>query len=114
MEMRRYRKILGISYKDHVTNDEVSAKIQQAIGPHEDLLTIIKRRKLRWYGYVSNRPDIIWVSVKDHLWKIVVKPQPCAKMERMYKLPEADSLENTTACVRNVHGKVTHNCWTNC
>ena len=39
MEMRCYRKILHISYKDHVTNKEVRAKIQQAIGPHEDLLT---------------------------------------------------------------------------
>ena len=42
MEMRCYRKILHISYKDHVTNEEVRAKIQQAIGPHEDLLTIFK------------------------------------------------------------------------
>ena len=38
MEIRCYRKILRISYKDHVTNEEVRAKIQQAIGPHEDLL----------------------------------------------------------------------------
>ena len=53
MEMRCYRKILRISYKDHVTNEEVLAKIQQAIGPHEDLLTIVKRRKLQWYGHVS-------------------------------------------------------------
>ena len=51
MEMRCYRKILHISYKDHVTNEEVRAKIQQAIGPH-DLLTIVKRRKLQWYGHV--------------------------------------------------------------
>ena len=42
-----------ISYKDHVTNEEVHAKIKQAIGPHEDLLTIVKRRKLQWYGHVS-------------------------------------------------------------
>ena len=48
MEMRCYRKILYISYKDHVSNEEVRAKIQQAIGPHEDLLTIVKRRKLQW------------------------------------------------------------------
>ena len=53
MEMRCYRKILHISYKDHVINEEVCAKIQQAIGPHEDLLRIVKRRKLQWYGYVS-------------------------------------------------------------
>ena len=39
MEMRCYHKILHISYKDHVTNEEVCAKIQQAIGPHGDLLT---------------------------------------------------------------------------
>ena len=53
MEMRCYRKILHISYKDHVTIEEVCAKIQQAIGPHADLLTIVKRRKLQWYGHVS-------------------------------------------------------------
>ena len=52
-EMRCNRKILRISYKDHVTNEEVRAKIQQAIGPHEDLPTIVKRRKLKWYGHVS-------------------------------------------------------------
>ena len=53
MEMRCYRKILHISYKNHVTNGEVRAKIQQAIGPHEDLLAIVKRRKLQWHGHVS-------------------------------------------------------------
>ena len=53
MEIRCYRKILHISYKDHVTNKEVHAKIQQATGPHEDLLTIVKRLKLQWYGHVS-------------------------------------------------------------
>ena len=46
MEIRCYRKILHISYKDHVTNEEIHVNIQQAIGPHEDLLTIVKRRKL--------------------------------------------------------------------
>ena len=51
--MRCYCKILRISYKDHVTNEEVRAKIQQAIGPHEDLLTIVKRRKLQWYIVMS-------------------------------------------------------------
>ena len=52
MEMRCYRKILRISYKDDSTDEEILAKIQQAIGPHEDLTTV-KRRKLQWYGHVS-------------------------------------------------------------
>ena len=51
--MRCYRKIICISYKDHVTNEEVRAKFQQAVGPHENLVTIIKKRKLQWYGHVS-------------------------------------------------------------
>ena len=50
--MKCYRKILYISYKDYVTNEDVSAKVQQAIGPHEDFLTIVQRRKLQWYGHV--------------------------------------------------------------
>ena len=53
MEMRCYHKILCVSLEDHVTNEEVRAKIQQEIGPHEELLTIVKRRKLQWYGHVS-------------------------------------------------------------
>ena len=53
MEMRCYYRILHISYKDQVTNEEVHAKIQQTIGPHNDLLTIVKRCKLQWYGHVS-------------------------------------------------------------
>ena len=53
IEMRCYHKILIISYKHHVTNEEVRAKIQLAIGSHEDLLTMVKRRKLQWYGHVS-------------------------------------------------------------
>ena len=32
---------------------KATTTIQQAIRPHEDLLTIVKRRKLKWYGYVS-------------------------------------------------------------
>ena len=42
-----------VQKKDHVKNEEVCAKIQQAIGPHENLLTNAKRRKLQWYGHLS-------------------------------------------------------------
>ena len=51
--MRCYHKIRRASYKDHVTNEEVRAEIQQAVGLHEDL-TVVKRRKLQWYGHVSH------------------------------------------------------------
>ena len=51
--MRCYRKVLRISCKDHVTDEETCARIQLAIGLHENLLTIVKRRKLQWYGNAS-------------------------------------------------------------
>ena len=49
-EMRCFRRLLGISYRDHVTNEKVGNRIRQAIGPYEDLTTV-KKRKLRWYGH---------------------------------------------------------------
>ena len=62
--MRCYRKILCISYKNYVANEEVSAKIQQATGPHDDLLTIVKRRKLQLYRYVSRTSGLAKTILK--------------------------------------------------
>ena len=62
--MRCYRKILHIACKDHVINEEVRAKIQQAIGPHEDFLTIVKRLKLQWYGHVSRSSGLAKIIVQ--------------------------------------------------
>ena len=53
LEMRCYRRLLNISYKDHVTNEEVHKWIQNAIGVHDDLLIMVKKWKLRWYGHIS-------------------------------------------------------------
>ena len=46
-------RVKTMKTKYHATNEEVLAKIQQAIGPHEDHLAIVRRRKLQWYGHVS-------------------------------------------------------------
>ena len=48
MGTRCYSRILRISYKDRVINEEVRAKVQQAFGPHEGLL--VKSRKLKLCG----------------------------------------------------------------
>ena len=52
LEMRCYRRLLNISYKDHVTK-EVPNRIQNSTGVDDDLLTMVKKRKLRWYGHIS-------------------------------------------------------------
>ena len=51
--MSCFRKLLVISYRDHITNVEVKARTLNAIGPHEDQLTSMKRNKLKWYGHVT-------------------------------------------------------------
>ena len=61
MKMRCYRKT---PRKDHATDKEVRTKIQQAIKPHEDPLTIVKRRKLKWYGHVSRSSDLAKTILK--------------------------------------------------
>ena len=48
-----FLKLLVISYRDHITNEEVKARIVNTIGPYKDLLTSVKRRKLEWYGHVT-------------------------------------------------------------
>ena len=44
---------MNILYNDHVTNEEVRRKIEAAIGEYDELLTLVKKRKLRWCGHVS-------------------------------------------------------------
>ena len=48
-EMRCYRRLLNIPFKDHVTNEEVHRKIQAAIGECDELLALVKKRILRWF-----------------------------------------------------------------
>ena len=66
METGCYGRILGISYKDHVTNEEVCAKIQQAIRPQEDM-TIIKGRKLQCCGHVFRLSGLARTILKGAL-----------------------------------------------
>ena len=53
VEMRSFRCLPGISYKDHITHEEVRSRIRKAIGPYEELLSTLKRRKMKWYGHVT-------------------------------------------------------------
>ena len=52
MEIRCFRKLLSISYRDHITNEEVKARTGKAIGPYEDLLTSMNKRKMKRYVHI--------------------------------------------------------------
>ena len=53
LEMGCYTRLLNISYKDLGTNEKDRNRIQNTVGEDDDLLTIVKKRKLRWYGHIS-------------------------------------------------------------
>ena len=61
--MRCFRRLLGISYRDHVTNEEVRNRIRRAIGPYEGVLTTVKKRKLRWYGHITRSTELAKMSI---------------------------------------------------
>ena len=44
---------MNISCKDNINNEEVRRKTQAGIGEYDELLTMVKKRKLRWLDYVS-------------------------------------------------------------
>ena len=54
-ELRCYRRLLNISYTDHITNEEVSRKNKAAIQEFDELLTLTKKGKLRWFVRVISR-----------------------------------------------------------
>ena len=39
--------------------EEVRNRIRQAIGPYEDLITSVRKRKLRWYGHIKRSTGLI-------------------------------------------------------
>ena len=40
-------------YKNHVINEKVLRKILAVTGEYDELLTMVKKQKPRWFGHVS-------------------------------------------------------------
>ena len=57
-EMGFYRRLLNISYRYHVTNEGVRRKLESAIGEYDELLTMVKKRKLRLFGLISRSSSL--------------------------------------------------------
>jgi len=57
-EFRCLRRILKIPYTEHRTNESVRKEITEIIGPHEPLLTIVKRRKMQFYGHTNRAGNL--------------------------------------------------------
>eukprot|EP00795_Rhopilema_esculentum_P005717 gene5717-10971_t len=47
--------MLGITWKQKITNVEVEQRIRQLIGNYEPLLVTARRRKLQWFGHITRQ-----------------------------------------------------------
>ena len=50
--------MLGISWKDRKTNEFVQRGIKARAGQQENLLGIVKRTKLAWFGHISRHNSL--------------------------------------------------------
>ena len=91
-EMTRYRRLLNISYKDYVTNDEVRRKNQAAIGEYDELLTLVKKRKLRWFGHVSRSASLAKTILQGAVKGKKKKRQTEEEVGRQYQRVDRNGL----------------------
>ena len=63
-ENKCYRRMLGMSYREHKTNEYVWQQVSILAGPQELLLSTVKHGKLSWFGDVCRY---------DTLPKIILK-----------------------------------------
>ena len=57
-ENKSLRRLLGISWREHKTNEYVRKKVEDIVGPQETLLATVKRRKLAWFGHVTRHNSL--------------------------------------------------------
>ena len=56
--MKCSQKLLNISYKDHVNNEDVCRKTLAVTAEYDKLMIMVKKRKLRWYDHNSGSSDL--------------------------------------------------------
>ena len=67
-EMKNIRKLLGITYLDRVTNQEIIDRISSSLtSPFTDILTTVKRRKLKWYRHVTRGDGLAKIILQGNI-----------------------------------------------
>ena len=77
MEMRCYRRLLNISYTEHITNVEVRNRIERAIGPYEDLLKFQRLPPAR--GGTAQKKIIHLAN-----WSHLIHPGPASSLTKVF------------------------------
>ena len=93
-ESKCYMRMLGISYREHKTNEYVWQQVDILVRRQELLLSTFKRRRLSWFGHVCRHatlPKIILQGTVDgsccrgrprKSWKGNIKEWTCQSPSR--------------------------------
>ena len=92
LEMRCYRRLLNILYKDHATNEEVYRKVQAAIGEYCEFLSLVKKWKRRWFGHVSRSSGLAKTILQGTVKGKKKKRQTEEEMGRQYQRADRNGL----------------------
>ena len=66
--------MLGISYREHKTNENVWQQVNILAGDQEPLLSSVKHRKLSWFGHVCRHHKLPNIIQQE---KVVVAEEDC-------------------------------------
>lgn len=66
-ETKCFRRLLGISWSDRKSNEQVRAQMATLVGPQEPLLVTVKRRKLSWFGHVTRHDSMTKIILQGTL-----------------------------------------------
>ena len=76
--------MLGISYREHKTNEYVWQQVSILAGSQELLLSTIKRRKLSWFGHVCSHDTLLTIILQGSAtpWTEGVSEVDCISLGR--------------------------------
>ncbi|KAI8515535.1 hypothetical protein Bbelb_063480 [Branchiostoma belcheri] len=57
-ETKSLRRLLGISYHQHKTNEYVYQQVYSLVGPQEAVMSTVRRRKLQWFGHLTRHNNL--------------------------------------------------------
>jgi hypothetical protein len=63
-EFRCLRRVLKVSYTEHRTNVSIREEITSIMGLHDPLLTIVKKRKMQFYGHTIEQATLRRLSCR--------------------------------------------------
>ena len=57
-ENKCFRRMLRVSYVEHRTNASIREEIEHHVGAQEPLMSLVKKKKLKWFGHVTRHDSI--------------------------------------------------------